>query len=52
MTTGYLIQTIFELLFCALLLLVVKYEPVISEWEERTFYKILDKFKGGAKNVR
>lgn len=45
MTNAQTLQTIFELVLILLILLGIKYEPVLSEWEEKTFYKILDRFK-------
>ena len=39
-----ILQTIFEVILCVIILLGLKYEPIISKWEEKTFYKILEKF--------
>lgn len=47
MTNAQVLQTILELALILLILIGIKYEPVLSEWEEKTYYKILDKFKRG-----
>lgn len=46
MTTPQIIRTIFEFLAVGIILLMIKYEPELTAWEEKTFYKILDRFRG------
>lgn len=45
MTNAQILQTIFEVVIILLILIGIKYEPMLSEWEEKLFYKILKKLR-------
>ena len=47
MSTLHTFQTLLEIVFIAVLILAIVYEPVLVKWEQATKEKILQAFKKG-----